>query len=171
MNEIITDAVEVISNVAFLGNAEHRMRQLGIELPNIPTPIANFIPFRRDGNLVFLAGQICEWNGTVRYRGKMGIDHYLEDGQEAARICALNLLAALRQACDGSLDRVSTCLRVGGFVNCAPDYDKVPQVVDGASNLMHALFGESGRHARTAIGVASLPQRATVEVDAVFSVR
>jgi enamine deaminase RidA (YjgF/YER057c/UK114 family) len=170
MNNIKTGVAELDGNSVVSGSAEQRMRHLGIELPNIPTPIANFIPFRRDGNLIFLAGQICEWNGAVKYKGKMGIDHGLMDGQEAAKICALNLLAALRQACGGTLDGVSTCLRVGGFVNCAPDYDKVPQVIDGASNLIHALFGDPGRHARTAIGVASLPQRATVEVDAVFSV-
>jgi enamine deaminase RidA (YjgF/YER057c/UK114 family) len=168
-NEIINAAVMHGNPEAAVG-AEDRMRELGIELPRIPTPIANFVPFRRDGNLIFLAGQICEWNGAVKYRGKMGIDHDLSDGREAARICALNLLAALRQACEGSLDQVKACLRVGGFVNCAPDYDRVPHVIDGASNLLYSVFGEQGRHARTAVGVASLPQQATVEVDAVFSI-
>jgi enamine deaminase RidA (YjgF/YER057c/UK114 family) len=151
-------------------SAEARMRELGIALPNVPTPIANFVPFRRDKDRIYLAGQICEWNGVVKYRGKLGIEHGLEDGQEAARICALNLLAALREACDGSLDRVTACLRVGGFVNCAPDYQQVPQVINGASNVIHALFGDQGLHARTAIGVASLPQGAAVEVDAIFAV-
>ena len=149
---------------------EQRMLDLGIALPNIPTPVANFVPYRRDGRHVFLAGQICEWNGEVRYRGKLGVEHALPDGQDAARICALNLLAALRDACDGSLDRVTGCLRVGGFVNCAPDYLHVPQVINGASDIFHALFGDRGRHARTAIGVASLPQCAAVEVDAIFAI-
>jgi enamine deaminase RidA (YjgF/YER057c/UK114 family) len=151
-------------------SAEARMRELGLSLPNVPTPIANFVPFRRDKDRIYLAGQICEWNGVVKYRGKLGVEHGLADGQEAARICALNLLAALRQACEGSLDRVTSCLRVGGFVNCAPDYMEVPQVINGASNVIHALFGEQGLHARTAIGVASLPQGAAVEVDAIFTV-
>jgi enamine deaminase RidA (YjgF/YER057c/UK114 family) len=151
-------------------SAEARLRELGLSLPNVPTPIANFVPFRRDKDRIYLAGQICEWNGVVKYRGKLGVEHDLADGQEAARICALNLLAALRQACDGSLDRVTSCLRVGGFVNCAPDYLEVPQVINGASNVIHALFGEQGLHARTAIGVASLPQGAAVEVDAIFTV-
>ncbi len=149
---------------------EQRMIDLGISLPNVPTPIANFLPFRHDRNQIFLAGQICEWNGEVKYRGKLGVDHELQDGQEAARICALKLLAALRLACDGSLNRVTACLRVGGFVNCAPDYLHVPQVINGASNLIHALFGDRGLHARTAIGVASLPQGAAVEVDAIFTI-
>lgn len=149
---------------------EQRMIDLGISLPNVPTPIANFVPFRRDRDRIFLAGQICEWNGEVKYRGKLGVEHELHDGQEAARICALNLLAALRLACDGSLNRVTACLRVGGFVNCAPDYLQVPQVINGASNVIHSLFGDRGLHARTAIGVASLPQGAAVEVDAIFAV-
>jgi enamine deaminase RidA (YjgF/YER057c/UK114 family) len=149
---------------------EQRMLELGLALPNVPTPIANFVPFRRDRDRIFLAGQICEWNGEVRYRGKLGVEHGLEDGQEAARICALNLLAALREACGGSLNRVTACLRVGGFVNCAPDYLHVPQVINGASNLIHTLFGDRGLHARTAIGVASLPQGAAVEVDAIFAI-
>jgi enamine deaminase RidA (YjgF/YER057c/UK114 family) len=149
---------------------EQRMLDLGIALPNVPTPIANFVPYRRDRDRIFLAGQICEWNGEVKYRGKLGVDYALLDGQDAARICALNLLAALREACGGSLNRVTACLRVGGFVNCAPDYLHVPQVIDGASDMFHALFGECGRHARTAIGVASLPQGAAVEVDAIFAI-
>jgi len=147
-----------------------RLRELGIELPQVPSPIARFRPWRRSGDMIFLAGQICEWNGEVRYRGKLGVEHELEDGQEAARICALNLLAALREACGGSLNRVTACLRVGGFVNCAPDYLHVPQVINGASNVIHALFGDRGLHARTAVGVASLPQGAAVEVDAIFAI-
>ncbi len=149
---------------------EQRLIELGIRLPNVPKPIANFVPFRRDANRIYLAGQICEWNGEVRYRGQLGVDHQLEQGQDAARICALNLVAALREACGGSLNAVTACLRVGGFVNCAPDYLEVPHVINGASNLIHALFGDRGRHARTAIGVASLPQGAAVEVDAIFAV-
>ncbi len=149
---------------------EQRLIELGISLPNVPTPIANFVPFRRDKNRIFLAGQICEWNGEVKYRGKLGVEYGLENGQEAAKICALNLLAALREACGGTLNRVSACLRIGGFVNCSPDYLQVPQVINGASNVIHSLFGERGLHARTAIGVASLPQGAAVEVDAIFSI-
>ena len=149
---------------------EQRLLELEIALPNIPTPIANFVPYRRDNNRIFLAGQICEWNGQVKYRGKLGIDYALDDGQKAARICALNLLAALRESCGGSLDRVTACLRVGGFVNCSPDFLHVPQVINGASDIIHALFGVRGLHARTAIGVVSLPQGAAVEVDAIFAI-
>jgi enamine deaminase RidA (YjgF/YER057c/UK114 family) len=150
---------------------EARLRELGIELPRVPVPIAKFKPWQKAGDLVFLAGQVCEWNGEVRFVGKLGKDHDIEAGQSAARICGLNLVASLRAACGGDLDRVVQCVRLGGFVNCTPDYANVPQVVNGASELMIELFGERGDHSRTAIGVAALPRQAAVEVDAVFMVR
>lgn len=149
--------------------AEARLKTLNIELPNVPKPIANFVPWRRHGDLIFLAGQICEWNGTVTQKGKVGDTVDLEAAQVAARVCALNLIAALREALEGDLDRVQSCLRVGGFVNCVGDYPSVPHVINGASDLIHAIFGpEIGAHARTAVGIAQLPQGASVEVDAVF---
>jgi enamine deaminase RidA (YjgF/YER057c/UK114 family) len=138
-------------------------------LPRVPMPIANFLPYRREGSLVFLAGQVCELDGDVVYRGKVGREFDLETGQAAAKICALNLLASLQAACDGALERVRCCLRVGGFVNCEPKFDKVPLVIDGASDVFCDIFGTSGRHARTAVGVAALPRGAAVEVDAIFA--
>ena len=147
---------------------EKRLAAAGIELPDVPVPIARFKPWRMAGDLVYLAGQICEWNGEVRYVGKVGVEHDLAAGQDAARICGLNLIAALRQACAGDLDRVGHCVRLGGFVNCAPDFDSVPFVINGASDLMAEVFGDFGEHARTAVGVASLPRRAAVEVEAIF---
>ena len=148
---------------------EARFRELGIVLPDVPAPIANFVPFRREGAILFLAGQVCEWNGEVRYVGKIGREFDLATGQAAARVCGLNLIAALRQAI-GSLDRVRRCLRLGGFVNCDPEFAQVPQVINGASDLMHQIFGAEGAHARTAVGVATLPRGAAVEVDAIFAV-
>lgn len=150
-------------------SADQRLASLGIELPQVPQPIANFIPFRRHGDLVFLAGQVCEWNGDVRFVGKVGEAYDLSQAQAAARVCGLNLIAALKLACGGSLDRVSCCLRLGGFVNCTPNYPNIPQVINGASDLMHELFGARGHHARTAVGVANLPRGAAVEVDAIFA--
>lgn len=149
--------------------SEARFQELGLELPNVPTPSANYVAWRRDGNLLVLAGQVCEWNGKVLYTGKVGRDLDLGAGQAAARICGLNLIAAIKQAC-GSLDKVSGCLRLGGFVNSDPEFDSVPAVVNGASNLMMEVFGAAGAHARTAVGVATLPRRAAVEVDAIFVV-
>lgn len=148
---------------------EGRLATLGLALPVPPTPIANFVPWRRSGGTVYLAGQVCEWNGSLPYVGKLGREFTLEQGQQAARLCALNLLACLKLACDGDFGRVRRCLRVGGFVNCEPEFEFVPMVINGASDLFVTLWGdECGRHARTAIGVAALPRRAAVEVDAIF---
>jgi enamine deaminase RidA (YjgF/YER057c/UK114 family) len=146
-----------------------RLAALAIELPNVPVPVANFVPYKRLGNLIFLAGQVCEWNGEVRYVGRVGADYDLAQGQEAARVCALNLVAALRLACGGTLDPVAGCLRLGGFVNCSQHFKEIPQVINGASDLMLELFGASGSHARTAVGVANLPRGAAVEVDGIFA--
>lgn len=158
--------------VDLVTSVEKRLSDLKLELPDVPRPIANFIPWRREGDIVFLAGQVCEWNGRVTHRGKVGDTFDLVTAQEAARICALNLVAALREALDNDLDRVRSCIRLGGFVNCVPDFPSVPQVINGASDFVHALFGsEIGAHARTAVGVAQLPQGAAVEVDAIFAVR
>ncbi|MEL3888740.1 RidA family protein [Ferrovibrio sp. MS7] len=151
--------------------AEQRLTELGLSLPVIPEPTANYVPFRVDEGLVFLAGQTNDVQHKPHKTGKVPTDHSPEVGQEAARICALNLLAALKLACGGDLDRVKSCLSVRGFVNAAPDFDRVPFVINGASDLFVAVFGEAGRHARTAVGVATLPRQALVEVDAVFRIR
>ena len=153
-----------------MSTVETRLTAMGLALPVPPTPIANFLPWRRSGNLVFLAGQVNEWNGTVPFVGKVGRELDLEAGKAAAQLCALNLLACLKLACDGDLDRVVQCVQARGFVNCDPEFEFVPAVVNGASDLFAALYGDAGRHARTAIGVASLPRRAAVEVDAVFEI-
>jgi len=150
------------------GAIDARLAELGLELPTPPTPIANFIPWRREGSQVWLAGQVNEWNGTVPFVGQLGREFDVAQGQQAARLCALNLLACLKRACDGDLDRVRGCLRLGGFVHCVSGFEFAPAVVNGASDLIVAVFGEAGRHVRTAVGVASLPRRAAVEVDGVF---
>jgi enamine deaminase RidA (YjgF/YER057c/UK114 family) len=153
-----------------MSRIEARLSAMGLTLPVPPTPIANFVPFQRQGGLVFLAGQVNEWNGTVPFVGKLGREFDVAAGQEAARLCALNLIACLKLACEGDLDRVQRCLRVGGFVNCEPEFEFAPQVINGASDLFVALMGDAGRHARTAVGVATLPRRAAVEVDAIFEI-
>jgi enamine deaminase RidA (YjgF/YER057c/UK114 family) len=147
---------------------ELKLAALGLTLPVRPTPIAHFLPFRVSGNTVYLAGQTCELDGRMLYTGSVGEDVTLEVAKKAAELCALNLLSSLREACEGRLDRVSRCLRVGGFVQAKAGFPRVPAVIDGASELFIALWGERGRHARTAVGVATLPQNAAVEVDAIF---
>jgi len=154
-----------------LSRIEERLAALGLDLPQPPVPIANFLPYRVHGTLAFLAGQVSEWNGMVPYVGKLGREFGLEEGKKAAQLCALNLLACLKLACGGNLDRVAGCVRVGGFVNCMPDFESVPMVINGASDLFTAVLGDDGRHARTAVGVATLPRRAAVEVEAIFALR
>jgi enamine deaminase RidA (YjgF/YER057c/UK114 family) len=148
-----------------------RLAELGLALPPIPPPRGAFQPFSRAGAMLYLAGQVCEWNGDLRFIGPVGAVHDLTAGQRAAELCALNLLAALHLALDGDLDRVVRCHRLGGFVHCIPGFTEVPQVVNGASDLMFAVFGERGRHARTSVGVATLPGGASVEVDGIFEIR
>jgi enamine deaminase RidA (YjgF/YER057c/UK114 family) len=149
---------------------EEALRALGLALPEPASPRANYVPFVRSGALVFTAGQLPLEGGRIAVAGKLGAEVGIEQGREAARLCALNLLAHLKTACDGDLDRVVRCVRVGGFVNCVPDFTEQPQVVNGASDLLVAVMGDAGRHARTAVGVASLPRGAAVEVEAVFEI-
>jgi enamine deaminase RidA (YjgF/YER057c/UK114 family) len=147
---------------------QKRLTEIGVVLPPPGTPGGNYVPFVIVGNLVFMAGQVAREAGRMKYTGKVGRDLSVEDGQAAARLCAVNLLAQLKAACGGDLDRVDRCVRVGGFVNSPPDFVDHPKVVNGASDLMVEVFGERGQHARTAVGVAALPLDSAVEVEAVF---
>ncbi len=147
---------------------DQRLRELGIELPVPAAPAGSYVPFRRSGNLLVVSGQLPMEGGKVRHTGKLGAGVSLEEGQAAARLCAVNILAQACAACDGQLERVAACLRLGGFVACAPDFTDQPRVINGASDLMVAVFGEAGRHARAAVGVPSLPLDAAVEVEAMF---
>ncbi|HEX6978498.1 MAG TPA: RidA family protein [Alphaproteobacteria bacterium] len=152
------------------GKIEARLKELGISLPAATTPAANYVPTVRTGNLVFVAGQVTLKDGKLEYVGKLGREYGVEDGQKAARLCALNVLAHLKNACDGDLDRVRRCVRVGGFVNAVPEFGDHPKVINGASDLFVEVFGEAGKHARAAVGVGSLPFGVAVEVEAVFEV-
>ncbi len=150
---------------------DDRLRSLGIELPMPSAPGANYVPFVRTGNLVFLTGQLSQWNGERRFIGKLGREFEVEQGKQAARLCALNLIAHLRAALDGDLDRVVRCVRIAGFVNSVPEFVSQPQVLNGASDLFVEVFGDAGRHARMAVGVSALPYDVAVEVEGVFEVR
>jgi len=147
-----------------------RLKALGLDLPPVRAPAANYVPYARSGSLVFIAGQICQAQGHPVCMGKVGGAIDLATAQRAARVCGLNILSVLASACDGDLDRVVRCVRLGGFVNVAPGFTDVPLVVNGASDLIVEVFSDAGRHARTAVGVAELPRGAAVEVDAIFEV-
>ncbi len=146
-----------------------RLAELEIILPDAPAPVANYVPYVRTGSSVFISGQVS-LAPTGLIKGKLGDDMNIEDGQQAAHMCAVNLLAQLKAACDGDLDRVKRVVKLGGFVNCTPDFTDHPRVINGASDLMVAVFGDAGKHARAAVGAPSLPLGAAVEVDGVFEV-
>jgi enamine deaminase RidA (YjgF/YER057c/UK114 family) len=151
------------------GKIDRRLAELRIALPPAPAPAANYVPFVVVGNLVFVAGQLPFEGGKIKYAGKLGAGVAIEDGRNAARLCALNILAQVKAAC-GDLDRVARCVRLTGFVNSAPDFVDQPRVVNGASDLLAEVLGDAGRHARVAVGVAALPFNAAVEVDAIVEI-
>jgi enamine deaminase RidA (YjgF/YER057c/UK114 family) len=143
---------------------ETKLKELGFELPNAPVPAANYIGFVRVGNLLFIGGNIGRINGVLKYRGKVGAEVTVEQAYDAARNCALNHLAIMKAAL-GDLDRVERIVKVLGYVNVTPDFIDMPKVINGESDLLVQLFGEHGRHARAAVGVASLSQNAPVETE------
>lgn len=147
---------------------DQKLASLNISLPTPPQVVANYVPYVVAGNMVIISGQLPIEEGVLAFKGKVGQDVSLEEGQLAARACALNILTHLKIACGGDWGRVKQCVRLGGFVNCNPDYADQPKVINGASDLMVEVFGESGRHARAAVGVNALPLGAAVEVEATF---
>ena len=152
------------------GTVEKKLAELGIALPTPASPVANYLPFVRVGALLFVSGQIClDAGGKLVAKGKLGGGVSPEDGQKAARACAVNLLAQVKAAL-GDLDQVARVVRLGGFINSDPGFLDGPKVMNGASDLMVTAFGDKGRHARTTIGVAALPLDAAVEVEGAFEV-
>jgi enamine deaminase RidA (YjgF/YER057c/UK114 family) len=148
---------------------ELRLQKLGIELPKPAAPVANYVAAVIAGNLLVISGQLPIGPNGVIFKGKLGNEITEAQGKEAAKLCAINILAQAKAAL-GDLSRIKRCIRLGGFVNAVPDYQTIPQVVNGASDLMVEVLGEAGRHARYAIGVAQLPLDAPVEVEAMFEI-
>ena len=155
-----------------MGTIDNQITSLGIELPKAATPAANYLPYVKADSLVFISGQITSWNGNLKFVGKLGSDFDIDEGYQAARICALNLISQLQVACKGDLDCVKRVIKLGGFVNSTPEFTDQPQVINGASDLMVKVFGrEIGSHARFAVGVSSLPLGVATEVDGIFEIR
>ncbi len=155
----------MLESVAF------RLARLGIELPLPSVPGASYLPWRRSGTLLLMTGQLSQWNGQRRFLGKLGREFDVAQGRQAAREAALNVIAHARTALDGDLDRVERCLKLGVFVNAAPEFYEHAAVADGASDAFIDVFGEAGRHSRTAIGVMALPYGVAVEVEAILRVQ
>ena len=147
---------------------EARLKELGIELPEAASPAANYIPFVVTEKLVFISGQITLLNGKIIHQGRIGDGLTVDDGYQAARLCGLNLLAQLKVAAGGDLDNVARVVKLGGFVNSVPTFTDQPEVINGASDLMVEVFGDSGKHARFAVSAGALPRNVSVEIDGVF---
>ena len=152
------------------GRVDDRLRELGLTLPPPFAPVATYLPYVVSGPLLHVSGQGPVWGSEVRFAGKLGRDFDLDQGREAARLTALNLLSHVREALDGDLDRVRRCVKLFGLVNCVADFTAPHQVVDAASELMVEIFGEAGRHARAVIGAPGLPFDIAVELDAIFEI-
>jgi enamine deaminase RidA (YjgF/YER057c/UK114 family) len=148
---------------------ENKLRELGIDLPDPPSPIANYVPCRQVGSMVFVSGQGPVINGRQIYTGKVGAELTVEEGVQAARLCGLNLLAQLKKFL-GDLDRIKGIIHIKGFVACAADFAAQPQAINGVSNLMVEVFGEAGRHTRSALGTNALPTNIPVEVELIAEV-
>ncbi|MCW5591985.1 MAG: RidA family protein [Burkholderiales bacterium] len=154
-----------------MSKAEEKLAALGLELPVAAAPVANYVGYTVSGKTVYVSGQLPFKDGKLAVTGRLGAGVSIEDGYAAGRQCGLNILAHLKAACGGDLDRVSRVLRLGGFVNSTPEFTDAPKCVNGASDLMVAVFGDAGKHARAAVGVASLPAGAAVEVDAIVELK
>lgn len=150
---------------------EQRLDEMGLRLPPAAAPAANYVPFVVSAGLIFISGQLPIQGGGVAVRGRLGAGVSLEEGQAAARLCALNILAQAKAACDGDLERIARCVKLGGFVACSEEFIDHPKVINGASDLIARVMGEAGSHARFAVGCPSLPLGAAVEVEAVFALR
>ena len=151
-----------------------RLAELGITLPNPAAPVANYVPYVITGNLLIISGQLCfglDGKLADKHKGKLGAEIFNEAGLEAARLCAINVLAQAKAALGGDLGRIVRCVRLGGFINAAPHFAALPAIMNGASDLMVEVFGDAGRHARSAVGVYKLPLGFAVEIDAIVEIR
>jgi enamine deaminase RidA (YjgF/YER057c/UK114 family) len=152
------------------GRVDQRLAELGISLPAPPVPVASYVPYITAGNLVFISGQVTSTADGLKYVGVVGKDLSPEDGCAAARLCAINVLAQLKAAAGGDLDRVRHCVKLSVFVNAVPEFTQHPEIANGASDLIQDVFGDAGRHTRAAVGAGSLPRNVAVEVEAIFEI-
>ncbi len=149
---------------------ENKLKELNIQIPDANAPVANYVGFNKSGNQVYISGQLPIVNGELKYSGKVGSEVSKEDAYDGAKICAINIISQLKLACEGNLDRVKKCVRLGIFVNGDADFGDQPFVANGASDIIVEIFGEKGKHARAAVGAGSLPRNTAVEIDAIFEI-
>ena len=151
-------------------NAEENLKKLNLELPKAPNPVGDYVAYKKVGNLIFISGQVSFKTDGQLIKGKVGSDLSLEEGKEAAKACAINILSQIKAACNGDLNKVKNCIKLTGFVNSKDDFVDQPKVINSASELMAKIFEDYGMHARAAVSVNSLPLGAAVEVEAIFEV-
>ncbi len=149
---------------------EARLKDLDIMLPTPPAPVASYVPYVVSGNLVYISGQVTMAADGLKYVGTVGHDISLDDGKLAARLCAINIIAQVKAACGGDLERVKRVVKVTVFVNAVPGFTQHPEIANGASDLFVAVFGDKGKHARAAVGAGSLPRNVATEVEAVIEI-
>lgn len=153
-----------------MSRIDGRLKELGIELPAPPAPVASYVPFVTVGNVVFISGQVTMAADGLKHVGIVGKELSLEEGRDAARLCAINVIAQLKSAIGGDFDRVKRCVKLTVFVNAAPGFSQHPEVANGASDLIVDVFGDAGRHTRAAVGASSLPRNVAAEVEAIFEI-
>ncbi len=151
-------------------NVADRLQSLGIELPTPVAPVANYVPFVISGSIISISGQIPMGPNGLEFQGKVGAEVSIDDALKAARLCALNLIAQMSAATNGNLERVSRVIKLGGFVNCTDGFGDQPKIINAASDLMVDVFGEKGRHSRSAVGTNALPLNVPVEIDALVEI-
>ena len=150
---------------------EENIKQLGIEIPDMPNALANYVPYKLSDSIVYVSGQAPVRNGELIYKGKVGNDISIEDGIKAAELCCINIISVLKKSINGDWNRLDNFLKLGGFVNCNSDFVDQPQIINGASDLLVKIFGEQGKHSRFAVGSNSLPMNISVEIDAIIKIK
>ena len=150
---------------------EENIMQLGINIPDMPAPLANYVPYKVLDNVVYVSGQGPVLNGDLIYKGKVNEDLSIEDAIKAAELCCINIIAALKKSINGDWNRLDGFLKLGGFVNCKDNFYDQPKIINGASDLLVRIFGDQGRHARFAVGSNALPMNISVEIDAIIKIK
>ena len=150
---------------------EENIKQLGIEIPDMPNALANYVPYKLSNSIVYVSGQAPVMNGKLIYKGKVGNDISIEDGIKAAELCCINIISVLKKSINGDWNKLDNFLKLGGFVNCNSDFVDQPQIINGASDLLVKIFGEQGKHSRFAVGSNSLPMNISVEIDAIIKIK
>jgi len=151
-------------------SADQNLKDLNIQLPEAPKPVGAYAAYKKIGKLIFISGQVSFRDTGELIKGKVGLDLTLEQGQDAAKACAINILSQIKSACDGDLNKVKNCIKITGFVNSFDSFVEQPKIINAASDLLVKIFGEKGIHARAAVSVNSLPLGASVEIEAIFEI-